>query len=393
MNHSSARLLLLPLSWVYGMVVGVRNILFNLDILSSKSYDVPVLSIGNITVGGTGKTPHTEFLIQALSKEFQVAVLSRGYKRKTKGFVLANEHSSLSDIGDEPLQIKLKFPNVVVAVDENRCRGIENLMEPSQTPYIDVILLDDAYQHRYVSPSISILLIDYNRLLNHDFLLPAGNLRESASQTKRAQIIVLTKCPNDMSPMDIRVLSTKIKLETYQTLFFTTQKNNALIPLVKEGEVEPNPEMESNASDGIEINKQRDIPTAFQKPQKLEQLHTSQIPVLLVTGIATPQKLEEMLQLHSPSVKSLFFADHHEFNKRDAKKIKQEFEKIRHDGGIVVTTEKDATRIRNNPWLKDLLPYIFYPSLEIQFLGGEEEHFLQKIINYVRINKRHRTLS
>lgn len=393
MNHSSARLLLLPLSWVYGMVVGVRNILFNLDILSSKSYDVPVLSIGNITVGGTGKTPHTEFLIQALSKEFQVAVLSRGYKRKTKGFVLANEHSSLSDIGDEPLQIKLKFPNVVVAVDENRCRGIENLMEPSQTPYIDVILLDDAYQHRYVSPSISILLIDYNRLLNHDFLLPAGNLRESASQTKRAQIIVLTKCPNDMSPMDIRVLSTKIKLETYQTLFFTTQKNNALIPLVNEGEVEPNPELESNASDGIEINKERDIQTAFQKPQKLEQLHTSQIPVLLVTGIATPQKLEEMLQLHSPSVKSLFFADHHEFNKRDAKKIKQEFEKIRHDGGIVVTTEKDATRIRNNPWLKDLLPYIFYPSLEIQFLGGEEEHFLQKIINYVRINKRHRTLS
>jgi tetraacyldisaccharide 4'-kinase len=393
MNHSSARLLLLPLSWVYGLIVGVRNILFNLEVLVSKSYDVPILSIGNITVGGTGKTPHTEFLIEALSKEFQVAVLSRGYKRKTKGFVLANDKSSLSDIGDEPLQMKQKFPNVIVAVDENRCRGIENLMDSTHTPYIDVILLDDAYQHRYVSPSISILLIDYNRLLSQDFLLPAGDLRESASQTKRAQIIILTKCPSNMSPMDIRVLSTKIKLETYQTLFFTTQKNSALIPLIKERTVERRSDSGECESDGIETNKQLDILTVFHKPEKLEHLHTSQIPVLLVTGIATPKKVEELLKMHSPNVKSIFFADHHEFSKRDAKKIKQEFEKIRHQGGLVVTTEKDATRIRNNPWLEELLPYIYYPSLEIQFLGGEEELFLQKIINYVKINRRHRTLS
>ena len=379
MNHSPFRLLLLPLSWLYGLIVGIRNILFNLEILPSRSFDVPVISIGNITVGGTGKTPHTEYLINALSKDFQLAVLSRGYKRQTKGFVLATEQSTVTEIGDESVQIKRKFPFVTVAVDENRCRGIDQLLELKDSPFIDVVLLDDAFQHRYVSPCISILLIDHSRLIKEDYLLPAGELRESASEMRRAQIVIVTKCPIDLNPMALRIIGSKIGILPYQSLFYTSQVLGSLQPLF------PNTDATTQAEN-------EKIESTF-VPKDLEELQQKQTPLLIVTGIAKPANFESAIKAYSNNVKSLFFADHHEFNKRDVRKIKFEFEKIKSSGGIILTTEKDATRIRKNAWMTDLYPYIFYPTLEIKFLGGEEMTFLHKITDYVKINRRNRTVS
>jgi tetraacyldisaccharide 4'-kinase len=369
-------MLLLPFSWLYGLGVGVRNVLFNVEILSSTSYDMPILSLGNITAGGTGKTPHTEFLIRTLSKDYQVAVLSRGYKRKTTGFVLADAQSQVHDIGDEPLQMKRKFPNVVVAVDENRRRGIAQLMDGAQVPFVDVILLDDAFQHRYVNPSISILLIDYNRLIREDFLLPAGNLREPAGQMKRAQMVVVTKCPAHLSPIELRILGAQIKVLPYQSLHFTTMVYGPLYAVAPEADTAESPE------------------AARRIPQRLEDLRDQQLPVLIVTGIGNPHTLVDEVSRFAPQVVPLIFPDHHEFTKRDGRRIHQEFEKIRSQGGLIITTEKDATRLQHNPWVEDLLPYTCYPTLEVRFMEEGGSHtFEQKITDYVRINKRNRRFS
>jgi tetraacyldisaccharide 4'-kinase len=391
-THSSFRFLLFPFSMLYGIAVWIRNILFNAEILPSKSYDMPVISVGNITVGGTGKTPHTEYLIRALSKDYQVAVLSRGYKRKSKGFVLANATTGLADLGDEPLQMKRKFPNLVVAVDENRRRGIEELMSPKMQPFIDVILLDDAYQHRYVNPSISILLIDYNRLIREDYLLPAGNLREPAGQMKRAQMVIVSKCPPDLKPMDVRILGSKIGVLPYQSLYFTTMNYGPIEKLLPIAETEiPNaPEIRDEFIDTEASAVEVPVTGLL---QSFEQIREQRIPVLLLTGIATPMNLESHVRLFAPEVKAMHFADHHEFSKRDARKISLEYEKIKAAGGIILTTEKDATRIRNNPFMQTLAPNMYFPTLEIHFLDGQGRTFEQKITDYVRINRRNRKLS
>ncbi|MCX6308858.1 MAG: tetraacyldisaccharide 4'-kinase [Bacteroidia bacterium] len=395
---SAFRFLLLPLSWLYGIAVWIRNVLFNAEILPSTSYDMPVISVGNITVGGTGKTPHTEYLIRALSNDYQVAVLSRGYKRKSKGFVLADATTGLADLGDEPLQMKRKFPNLIVAVDENRRRGIETLMSPKMQPFIEVILLDDAYQHRYVNPSISILMIDYNRLIREDYLLPVGNLREPAAQMKRAQMVIVSKCPTDLTPMDVRILDTKIGVLPYQSLYFTTMKYGPIEKLVPSAELAEKkilvPSVAAETSDAfIETEAIATEVPIVGKLQSFEQIKEQRIPILLLTGIATPQSLESHVRLFAAEVKAMHFADHHEFSKRDARKIGLEFETIKDAGGIILTTEKDATRIRNNPFMQPLAPHIYYPTLEINFLEGQGRTFEQKITDYVRINKRNRKLS
>lgn len=392
MKVSSLKFLLFPFSILYGIGVWLRNMLFNAELLPSKSYDMPVISVGNITVGGTGKTPHTEYLIRILSKEYQVAVLSRGYKRKSKGFVLADASTTLEDIGDEPMQMKRKFPDLVVAVDENRRRGIETLMGATMKPYIDVILLDDAYQHRFVNPSISILLIDYNRLIREDFLLPVGNLREPASQMKRAQIVLVSKCPSDMKPMDVRVLSTKIGILPYQTLYFTTMQYG---PIEKVQPKVEGPSKKEVPTDEILPETEAmavELP-AIGEIDSFEQIREQRIPILLLTGIATPMTLENHVRAFASEVKAMHYPDHHEFGKRDVRKITMEFEKIKATGGIILTTEKDATRIRNNPFMNQLAPYMYYPTLEIHFLDGQGKTFEQKITDYVRINKRNRKLS
>ena len=209
---------LLPLSWIYGIGVKLRNTLFSIGILKTRSFDVPVIAVGNITVGGSGKTPHVEYLTRLLKNTFRTAVLSRGYKRKSSGFVQATAETTMPEIGDEPFQMKQKYPDVIVAVDKNRCHGIDTLVENDKD--IDVILLDDAFQHRYVKPGINILLVDYHRLIIYDKLLPAGRLREPLSGKNRADIVIVTKCPKGMKPMEYRVITKAMNLYPYQKLFF-----------------------------------------------------------------------------------------------------------------------------------------------------------------------------
>ena len=212
---------LYPVSWIYGAVVTVRNKLFDWGFLRSKSFDVPVICIGNLSVGGTGKTPHTEYLIKLLRNSYHVAVLSRGYKRHSRGYVLATSQSTAHSIGDEPYQMYTKFPSVTLAVDENRCHGIEQLLAIKEPP-IEVVLLDDAFQHRYVKPGLSILLTDYHRLFCDDTLLPAGRLRESVNGKNRAQIVIVTKCPQDIKPIDYNIITKRLNLYPYQQLYFSS---------------------------------------------------------------------------------------------------------------------------------------------------------------------------
>lgn len=211
-DHIKINKWLLPFSWLYGLIVGIRNELFDLNILKTRSFDIPVISVGNITVGGSGKTPHVEYLIRLLQDKVKVAVLSRGYKRKSHGYVLANADTPMREIGDEPYQMKTKFPNIHVAVDKKRCEGIDNITSDPETNDTDVILLDDAFQHRYVKPGINILLVDYHRLIIYDKLLPAGRLREPLSGKHRADIVIITKCPKSLNPIDYRVLSKAMEL-------------------------------------------------------------------------------------------------------------------------------------------------------------------------------------
>lgn len=216
------KIILWPLSVLYGIGVSIRNRLFNLGILKTQEFDIPIICVGNITVGGTGKTPHTESLINELKNDYRVACLSRGYKRKTSGFVLATANSTANDIGDEPMQIKAKFPEITVAVDANRVRGIKKLMQLPEKP--EVIILDDGFQHRYVKADINIMLIDYNRPIYEDHLLPLGRLRESIHAKDRANYIIVTKCPQNISPIEKRIILKHLNLKAYQQLLFSSMK-------------------------------------------------------------------------------------------------------------------------------------------------------------------------
>jgi len=214
--RNTYNILLYPFSLVYGMIVWIRNTLFDYQVIRSTEFPIPIISVGNITVGGTGKTPHIEYLVKILKEEFEVATLSRGYKRKTRNFILAGPDPDVRDIGDEPVQIKHKYPDVHVAVDRKRVNGIRELMK--RIPQLDVILLDDAYQHRSVKPGLSILLIDFNRPTWEDHLLPAGRLREQTYEKRRANIILITKCPDRLKPIERRIIVKDLRLFPFQQI-------------------------------------------------------------------------------------------------------------------------------------------------------------------------------
>ncbi len=221
--------LLYPFSLLYGLVTFIRNLLYDYNIIKSFEFPIPIISVGNITVGGTGKTPHVEYLVKLLKDEFNVAVLSRGYKRRTRHFILAGTDSGVEDIGDEPVQIKQKFPDVHVAVDRKRVNGVQQLM--TKIPDLDVILLDDAYQHRRIKPGLSILLIDFNRPISKDRLLPVGRLREKAYEKRRANIILITKCPDRMKPIERRLIVKESSLYAFQHLYFTRLEYREPVPV------------------------------------------------------------------------------------------------------------------------------------------------------------------
>lgn len=346
------KVLLLPLSALYGIGTGIRNHLFNTGVLKSKEFSTPVICVGNITVGGTGKTPHTELILSELKKEFRVACLSRGYKRKTSGFILAGKNSTAHDIGDEPMQMKNKFPDIIVACDTQRVRGIERLLALPEKP--QVIVLDDAFQHRYVKAGINILLIDYNRPVYNDYLLPAGQLRERKGAMKRADYIIVTKCPCDLLPIDKRIISKHLKIKAYQQLFFTTMQYG---------------------------------PTRSISPAAKQAAPRDTSAILCITGIAQPEPYTEHLKQYTRNITELRYPDHHNFSKKDIQYIQRTFEGIQNPDKYIFTTEKDAVRLMACNLPQELQKNIYYIPIEPVFTNKKEK-LINELKEYVTKNKR-----
>lgn len=330
------RKLLFPFSVLYWAVVAVRNFLYDNGVFKSYGFSIPVIAIGNLSTGGTGKSPQTEYLIRLLSSRYKVATLSRGYKRKTRGFVLADGKSSAGTIGDEPFQFFTKFPNIRVAVDADRKNGIEKLLE--MVPKPEVILLDDAYQHRRVKAGFYILLTSYGDLYADDFVLPAGNLREGRSGANRANVVIVTKCPPDLSVAEQVKIRAKLKAAPGQKVYFTAISYDDAV--YSEGGA-------------------KQVAAIMGEPK------------LLVAGIAKPKPFFDHLKADGDM--ALTFPDHHDFTEKDLKEISKQA-----NNNIVITTEKDYMR------LKGRLPEdkLFYLPIKSRFLAGGDD-FDKTILDYV----------
>jgi len=348
------KILLYPLSFIYGLIISIRNFMYDSKIFKQHEFEIPIIAVGNITAGGTGKTPHAEYILHLLQKQFNVAFLSRGYKRKTRGFILATPGSTLEQIGDEPVQIKQKMPEIPVAVCEKRVVGIKKLLDID--PEIDAIVLDDAFQHRSVKANINILLIDYTRQIFNDSLLPAGRLRERQNAKYRANFIIFTKCPTKLQPIEQRIIKTKLDIRPYQNLFFTS---------IFYGEITP-----SEKGFNLFANDMR------------------QYKVVLLTGIGNPQPLIDHLSQQVGEIIHLKYADHYSFTTADLKAIKNKYDSIESSEKIIITTEKDLVRlksVKNAP--ENFFRDVYYIPIEIKFLDKTKEIFNQRILNYVTENK------
>lgn len=343
----ASALLLKPLSLVYSAVTATRNKMFDVGMLQQREFDIPVLVVGNIAVGGTGKTPHTEYLIELLKDKYHIGVLSRGYNRKTKGFILADEQSDAASIGDEPHQIYRKYGNqgVMVAVCEDRCAGIDKMREID--PKLDLILLDDAFQHRYVKPQVSVVLTEYSRPVYSDSMLPAGHLRESIDALHRADIVVVTKCPDDMKQLEYRLFVKNLNLYPYQKLYFSQYEYGQPQPVF--------PDM----AGGI---------------KSLEEL-TSRHAIVALAGVAHPLSFVRYLRQFKAKVKGLGYPDHHKYTREDIGTLIQKIKSMPDPGHtIVVTTEKDAMRLQMLPDIpKSLKTRLYYIPIKVKFIPNVAE--------------------
>lgn len=336
------RFLLFPFAILYDVITKIRNLFFDINVLKSTKFKVPVICVGNLSVGGTGKSPQIEFLIRLLKDDYKIAVLSRGYKRKTEGFQLINDTHSAADVGDEPLQFYTKFKNdASIAVDADRTNGIQNLLKNDAG--LQVVLLDDAYQHQKVRASTSILLTKYNDLYVDDFILPTGNLREARSGADRAKIIIVTKCPENLSEEKQQEIKERLKLKKHQKLFFTTISYDEKLK-------------GSDANLTISDLKNKEV--------------------LLVTGIANPTSLLQFLSEEKIKYTHLKYPDHYNFTSNDIEKIKTDFNKLSANNKIIVTTEKDYMR------LQDQLKKVCYISIKNTFIK-DEKLFTDFIINEI----------
>jgi len=353
------RNLLYPLSLLHGALVHLRNLLFDVGIIPSTQFDFPVISVGNLPTGGTGKTPHVEYLIRLLKDNYKLAMLSRGYKRTTSEFVIADGNSTAKQIGDEPKQIKNKFSEIVVAVAHSRVSGINKLK--IKFPELKIILLDDAFQHRYVKPNISILLTAYNNLFTDDEMLPSGNLREFPSGAARADIIIITKCPTNISPLEKKFILNKINPLPHQKIYFSIIKYGELIPLLNHQSV-----------------------GNLQGFKNLEGLTS----ILLLTGIADAIPIKNYLTEKTKELFHLSFPDHHNFSVLDIETVKKKFDNIAAENKIIITTEKDAMRLISPEFtsvLESIKSSIYYLPIEIDFVSEEEQsNFNNQILSYVR---------
>ena len=347
------RILLLPISFFYHIVLTIRHKLYDWHILKSTRFEKPVICVGNLNLGGTGKTPHTEYLINLLKDNYRVATLSRGYGRKTKGFKQAENTSTYEDLGDEPLQYFKKFPGIQVTVDEDRVDGVRKLIRSQYYP--EVILLDDAFQHRKIKAGLNILLTEYQHLYCDDFLFPAGTLRDVKSAAKRADLIVVSKSPKTLNEEEKQQVVDKLKPNEKQKVFFSYLEYNDLQPLNEKA-----------------------------KMVSIENVDS----VLAFCGIARPKAFVEELKKHYKTVDFLHFVDHHAYTENDVKTILIRFENLDGEKKIIVTTEKDAARLTNSPYLCqfETVP-LFAQPIGVHF--HEEEKFNKTILNYVRQNKHH----
>ena len=342
-------LISVPLSWLYGMVVHIK-------ILRSEEFDIPVVCIGNLTVGGTGKTPVAELLIERFSEHYRVGVLSRGYRRRTKGFVLSTPASSARTIGDEPRQMKLKYPSVPVAVCEKRAEGIRLLRKAH--PEIELIILDDAFQHRYVEPWVNILLMDYNNPVYRDRLLPWGRLRDTRNQIHRANFVLVTKCPDDLNPLDMRIVINSLGLFPYQSLYFTRMRQGEITPLFADRAV-------GKVREGD--------------------------PVIAMSGIANPVPLLENLRKRFDVVAELTFDDHHTYRLSDMRRLEALF--AAYPDAVVLTTEKDAVKLTNRKKVPEAVQQrLYYVPIHVSFVADSESEFLRQLELYVRTNQKYSLL-
>lgn len=341
MQDQLLRILLAPFSILYGAGVSLRNFFYDRGLLKSIAFDIPTISVGNLTVGGAGKTPHIEYLIRLLQDYLQIATLSRGYRRKTKGFLVANEKSDANIIGDEPLMFKRKFPQATVAVCESRMFAVPQIM--MSNPQTQVILLDDAFQHRPIEPGLNILLTEYSKPFTKDFLLPYGRLREWRSSASRADIIIVSKCPPVMTLEDKERLRKEIPLLPHQKLFFSYYEYNTPYYL---------------------FDKEVQLPL------------TEDLDVLLLCAIARTDYLLQHLDQEVGFARVMEFTDHHYFSKGDLAQALLVFEQLEGQQKIILTTEKDAMRLElHKEYLLEKKMPVFVLPVQVKFHFEEGEIF------------------
>ena len=342
----SFRYVLFPISLLYGGVIWLRNRLFDRNVLRSTSFNFPIICIGNLVIGGSGKTPMTEYLVRLLRKDYRTATLSRGYKRKTEGFAMANEFTTALEIGDEPMQIHCKFPDITVVVGEKRLEAIPQLLQ--ERPNTQVIILDDAFQHRQIRAGLNILLTAYNNLYTRDLMMPAGDLRDVRMSNKRADIIIVTKCPETLHDDERQAIIKEIGPLPGQAVYFTALQYGTPYHLFT------------------------------RQPMKIK----SEMDTLLICGIANPRPLKEYLTTQVNTYDMLRYADHHIFDIDDLADIRKHFDRMRSASKIMLTTEKDAVRLQKfEREMKDLPVYVI--PIEHVFMFGDTETFSKSIRDFI----------
>jgi tetraacyldisaccharide 4'-kinase len=340
------RILLIPFAVLYGGIVSLRNILYNKGILKTFRFDIPIINVGNLSTGGTGKSPMVEYLVSLLQSNFKVAILSRGYKRKTKGYKLANLQTTVLEIGDEPMQFHQRFTEVAVAVGEERILAVPNLLYDK--PETEVIILDDAFQHRAITAGLNLLLTDYNNRYTKDYFLPTGNLRDAVSSAERAKIIIVTKCPSTLSATEAAAIKNELNIQPEQSVFFTTLNY--------------------------------EIPYYWDSKLSMPLTHLNN--VLLVTGIANPTPLIDYVKSQSANLQTICFPDHHQFTQTEINNLKSSFSKIEGDNKLILTTGKDVVRFAKYADQLEGLPIVVQP-VGVTFLFEGKQEFNNLIINFI----------
>ena len=350
MHHFLLYLFGLPLAALYGTALAVRHTLYGMGILRSRTFDFPVICVGNLAVGGTGKTPHTLLTAGILQNEnIPFAILSRGYKRTSRGFRYVECASNAAEAGDEPLLIKRRLPNAVVAVCRRRVQAIRRIRRDH--PEVQAVLLDDAFQYRRLNAGLSLLLTPYSRPLMRDALMPIGRLRDLKHRRHKAEIVITTQCPPALQPIEFKILQKDLKLYPYQRIYCTSYRH--LPPL--------------RLADGAELMAQGS-------------------PIIAMAGIARPQPFVEYLKQHCKVAQTLIFPDHHRFGRQSVQKIRQALHRT--PNAVIITTEKDAVRLLNCGLNEEEIGRIAYLPIEVEFLREEDKlNFYQNILNYVKSNK------